>query len=37
MLIDERRDSGLLEVDTEAGMVAGERQQTNITSIWEED
>ena len=42
MLIDERRDSGLLEVEIEAGflkgewrengMVAGERQQTNITS-----
>ena len=42
MLIDERSDSDLLEVETEAGflegewrengMVAEERQQTNITS-----
>ena len=42
MLIDERRDSGLLEGETEAdflegewkenGMLAGERQHTNITS-----
>ena len=42
MLIDEMRDSDLLEVETEAGfvkgewrengMVAGERQQSNITS-----
>ena len=33
MLIDERKEGGFLEGEwREAGMIAGERQQTNITS-----